>query len=93
MTNSNRFQWILDTVPQWWKELANVQIDVGATIALIPGAEPALPGDWIIRESDGSVRTESCEEGRVRARAMLINMRKEIAAAIRAGSSEVEEKV
>lgn len=80
MENTNRFQWILDTVPQWWDELTNVQINVGTYIALIPGAEPALPGDWIIQEPGGSIRTESCEEGRVRARAMLIKMRKEIAA-------------
>lgn len=91
MTNNDRFQWILDAVPQWWKELEGIQVDVGATIALIPGAEPALPGDWIIRDGRG-IRTESCEEGRIKARALLINMRREVAAEVfsrrRAGDKE-----
>lgn len=82
MSDTQKFQFIIDRVPQWWRDLPNVQIDVGATIAIIPGAEPALPGDWIIREPNGHIPTESCEEGRIRAREMLIQMRKEIAANI-----------
>lgn len=70
-----KFQFILDTVPQWWKDLPGVQIDIGGTIAIIPGSEAALPGDWIIRNPDGSIRTESCDEGRVRARAFLKQLR------------------
>lgn len=76
-TDSNeRFQFINDRVPQWFRDLSGVQIEVSSTVALIPGAEPALPGDWIIREPDGRIRTESCEEGRIKAREYLINLRK-----------------
>jgi hypothetical protein len=73
----DRFQFILDVVPQWWKDLTNVQIEISMPIALIPGAEPALPGDWIIREPDGRIRTETCEEGRIKAREFLVRLRKE----------------
>lgn len=74
----DRFQFILDTVPQWWKDRTDIQIDVSMPVALIPGAEPALPGDWIIRGPDGRIRTETCEVGRVKARQYLINLRKEV---------------
>lgn len=75
---ADSFQFILDVVPQWWKDLTNVQIEISMPIALIPGAEPALPGDWIIREADGRIRTESCDEGRIKAREYLTQLRKEV---------------
>lgn len=75
---ADRFQFILDQVPQWWKDLTNVRIEISMPIAFIPGAEPALPGDWIIREDDGRIRTEASEEGRVKARAYLTALRKEV---------------
>lgn len=75
---ADRFQFILDVVPQWWRDLKGVQIECTSLmpIALIPGAEPAIAGDWIIRMPDGTILTKSSEEGRVRAREML---RKEFA--------------
>ena len=78
IAESDRFQFILDTVPQWWKDLKGVQIEISMPVALIPGAEPTLPGDWIIRDPDGRVRTETCEEGRVKAREFLIVVRKDL---------------
>lgn len=73
-----RFRFILDQVPEWWKQLSDVTIDVGGCIAIIPNSEAALPGDWIIREPDGTIRTESNEAGRIEARTFLRTLQQEV---------------
>jgi hypothetical protein len=75
---NNRFRFILDTVPEWWKQLNNVRIDVMACVAILPSGEAVIAGDWIFREPDGRVGTEANEEGRVEARAFLIAERQQI---------------
>ncbi len=75
----NRFRFILDQVPQWWKDLAGTRIEVGVyPIALLPSGEAVIAGDWIIRNDDGSVHTESHEQGRIEARATLTKEWQEI---------------
>jgi hypothetical protein len=83
---SDRFRFILDVTPQWWRDIKNgIWIDVGATAALISGnltttgqQDTALPGDWIIREPNGKLRCETYEQGRIEAREFLINERKKV---------------
>jgi len=76
---TQRFRFILDTVPEWWKQLKNAQVDVSSCIAILPCGEAVIAGDWIIREQDGQVRTEPNEAGRIEARAFLIAERQKIA--------------
>jgi hypothetical protein len=80
-----RFRFILDTVPEWWKQLTNVRVDVSSYIAILPCGEAVVPGDWIIRSLEGRIRTESNEAGRVEARAFLIAERQRIEGEIRGG--------
>ncbi len=80
-----RFRFILDTVPEWWKQLKNVRIDVSACIAILPSGEAVIPGDWIFREANGHIGTEANEEGRIEARAFLIAERQQIEQEMRRG--------
>jgi hypothetical protein len=52
------FRWTIDTVPQWWKDLKDVQIEVETCTALIPtleGTMRANKGDYIIQGVKGEV--------------------------------------
>lgn len=75
----NRFRWIIDEVPEWWKALSNVQVDIPTTIALLPNGVTAAPGDWIIQEPDGHLRSEINREGRIEAKKYLDNLKREVA--------------
>ena len=77
--SEQKFHYILDVVPDWWKATEGIQIDIPTTIACLPNGQTAAPGDWIIRESDGTLRTELNREGRIEARQYLANLRKEVA--------------
>jgi hypothetical protein len=46
------FQWMIDRVPQWWKDRTDLKVDVATGEVHIPssvGTRVANPGDWIIR--------------------------------------------
>lgn len=46
------FQWTIDEVPEWWKELKGVTININTTSAFIPtleGTMEARKGDYIIQ--------------------------------------------
>jgi hypothetical protein len=75
---AERFRWILDTVPDWWKSLEGVQINVALTIAAVPNCPLIHPGDWVIREPDGRVCMEPNYEGRIEAQRYLQNLKHEV---------------
>lgn len=52
------FCFTVDEVPDWWRELKDVQVEVDTCAALIPtleGVMRASPGDWIIKGIAGEV--------------------------------------
>lgn len=52
------FKFTHDEVPDWWKNLPGVQIEVDTCTALIPtleGVMRAQRGDWIIRGVNGEI--------------------------------------
>jgi len=52
------FQWTIDVVPQWWKDLKGVTMNVNTMSAFIPtleGTMEAKKGDFIIQGVNGEV--------------------------------------
>ena len=52
------FQWTIDVVPDWWREVQDVRVDVRTGSAIIPtleGEMRAQIGDWIILGIAGEV--------------------------------------
>lgn len=52
------FQWTVNEVPQWWKDLKGVTINVHTMSAFIPtleGTMEASKNDWIIKGVMGEV--------------------------------------
>lgn len=48
------FRWTIDEVPDWWKAIEGVMIQVDTTSALLPkGAGRAQVGDYILRDYAG----------------------------------------
>lgn len=52
------FQWLVDEVPQWWRDAKDVVVNVHSGSAFIPtleGTHEARKGDWIIRGIKGEL--------------------------------------
>lgn len=53
------FIWMVDEVPEWWKDIANLILHVsrkgGVHIRSSAGIRVAYPGDYIIKGSSGDI--------------------------------------
>ncbi len=52
------FRWMIDEVPQWWRDAKGIKINVTTESAFIPtleGEHEARPGDWIIQGIQGEL--------------------------------------
>lgn len=51
------FCWLVDEVPEWWRDLEGVQIETSTTTAVLPSGGSSYVGDYIVRNADGEVST------------------------------------
>jgi hypothetical protein len=57
--NSNQFVFIVDTVPDWWRSIPGVLVDVSAVTAILPDGTRIAPGDLVTRSEDGSIMVQT----------------------------------